>query len=90
MKEIAGITPQAADVKKLATLTQDLQKKRITLDALMQTFEKASNDEQKAELLARDVAPAMIEVRGICDEIEASVADDAWPMPKYREMLFLG
>ena len=31
----------------------------------------------------------MAELRGACDEIEAIVADDFWPLPKYREMLFL-
>ena len=32
----------------------------------------------------------MFEVRaGVCDELESIVADDYWPLPKYREMLFL-
>ena len=28
-------------------------------------------------------------VRAVCDELEAIVADDFWPLPKYREMLVL-
>jgi glutamine synthetase type III len=31
----------------------------------------------------------MEEVRGACDELEVCVADQYWPLPKYREMLFL-
>jgi glutamine synthetase len=31
----------------------------------------------------------MFEVRSVCDELESIVADDFWPLPKYREMLFL-
>jgi glutamine synthetase type III len=27
-------------------------------------------------------------VRNCCDAIEVSVADEQWPLPKYREMLF--
>jgi glutamine synthetase len=31
----------------------------------------------------------MADIRATCDELEAVVADDYWPLPKYREMLFL-
>jgi glutamine synthetase len=31
----------------------------------------------------------MAEIRGVCDDLENIVADDYWPLPKYREMLFL-
>jgi glutamine synthetase len=27
-------------------------------------------------------------VRNSCDALELSISDDAWPLPKYREMLF--
>jgi glutamine synthetase len=30
----------------------------------------------------------MAEVRKVCDALELCVADDCWPLPKYREMLF--
>ena len=33
-------------------------------------------------------ADAMAEVRECCDALELAVADDCWPLPKYREMLF--
>ena len=28
-------------------------------------------------------------VRGAADALEAIVSDDLWPLPKYREMLFV-
>jgi glutamine synthetase type III len=31
----------------------------------------------------------MSELRQISDEVESVIADDYWPLPKYREMLFL-
>ena len=46
-------------------------------------------EEEKAKLLAADVSTWMADVRSSCDELEAIVADDYWPLPKYREMLFL-
>jgi glutamine synthetase len=30
----------------------------------------------------------MAAVRSCCDVLELKVADELWPLPKYREMLF--
>ncbi len=39
---------------------------------------------------ARDaVLPAMSAVRVLADKLETLVADDLWPLPTYREMLFI-
>jgi glutamine synthetase len=39
---------------------------------------------------ARDaVVPSMLAVRAAGDQLESIVADDLWPLPTYREMLFL-
>jgi glutamine synthetase len=35
------------------------------------------------------VIPAMDDVRDVADRLEALVADDLWPLPKYAEMLFI-
>ena len=42
----------------------------------------------QAEFLTHDAADLMSEVRSCADAIEVSVSDEAWPLPKYREMLF--
>ena len=33
--------------------------------------------------------PAQNALREVADQLEAVVADDLWPLPKYRELLFL-
>ena len=38
---------------------------------------------------AREVTVAMDDVRSQCDQLEGIVSDDFWPLPKYREILFL-
>jgi glutamine synthetase len=43
---------------------------------------------KQAELLTAAGADTMLEVRKCCDALESSVADECWPLPKYREMLF--
>jgi len=35
------------------------------------------------------VKPAMAELREVVDELERQVSDDLWPLPTYREMLFV-
>jgi len=47
---------------------------------------KDVHDEAKA--FVDDVIPAQARLREIADELETVVADDLWPLPKYRELLF--
>jgi glutamine synthetase len=35
------------------------------------------------------ILPAMLDVRKAADKLETMVADDLWPLPTYREMLFI-
>ena len=42
----------------------------------------------EAKAFATTVIPAQAALRGVVDELEALVADDLWPLPKYRELLF--
>ena len=45
---------------------------------------------QKWAVYMRDtVIPAMEDTRDVADRLEAFVADDLWPLPKYSEMLFI-
>jgi len=39
--------------------------------------------------LGSEVRPLMQEVRIAADRLETLVDDELWPMPKYREMLFV-
>src|SRR5258708_961970 len=42
-----------------------------------------------AKHMKEHVPPAMLEVRKAADKLESIVADDLWPLPTYREMLFI-
>jgi glutamine synthetase len=42
-----------------------------------------------ARHMREDVLPAMAEMRKIADKLETIVPDDLWPLPTYREMLFI-
>ncbi len=43
----------------------------------------------KATHVAKNVIPAMNAVRSVADQLEKVVADDYWPLPTYRDMLFV-
>ena len=42
-----------------------------------------------AKHMRNDVFPALNNVRAAADKLETIVADDLWPLPTYREMLFI-
>jgi glutamine synthetase len=42
-----------------------------------------------AKHMREAVLPAMAELRKSGDKLETMVADDLWPLPTYREMLFI-
>jgi glutamine synthetase len=90
---LGGDTPRRP--AGLARLVDDLNE---LVDELVDSL--ASLDFQNAELGGDDVhsksfhmrdnvIPAMGRVRVVCDRLERMVPDDLWPLPRYREMLFL-
>lgn len=42
----------------------------------------------KVQFILKTAWPQMLKVRAACDQLENLVADEIWPLPKYREMLF--
>jgi glutamine synthetase len=43
----------------------------------------------KAEHMRHDILPALTAVRDVVDRLERIVPDDLWPIPTYRDMLFV-
>jgi glutamine synthetase len=50
---------------------------------------KGASDEKRAELFFKELKPLMEHIRKHVDQLECVVSDDAWDLPKYREMLFI-
>ena len=44
---------------------------------------------EKAHHMLKNVIPAMNDVRHACDRLERATAADLWPLPTYRDMLFV-
>jgi glutamine synthetase len=73
---------------KVNTLVDELAD---ALDALVaQNAELGGEDVHSKAYHVRDnVVPAMLRVRGAADGLEKVVPDDYWPLPTYRDMLFV-
>jgi glutamine synthetase len=75
-------------LKTLTAAVTDLQKELATLDKAL--AHHAEGDVLAHTRHARDhVLAATNRVRAAADKLETLVADDHWPLPTYREMLFI-
>ena len=86
----AGVDNQAqADLLKSLTATiSDFQTATAALDKALNHH--ADGDAFAHAKYSRDsILPAMATVRTLGDKLETMVADDHWPLPTYREMLFI-
>jgi glutamine synthetase len=86
----AGVdnSAQADLLKSLTKTIADFQSAIATLDKAL--LHHADGEPLTHAKYARDsVLPAMNMVRTLGDKLETVVADDLWPLPTYRELLFI-
>ncbi len=50
---------------------------------------RIESEREKAISYHDDVAPFMEEIRRHIDKLELMVDNEIWPLPKYRELLFI-
>jgi glutamine synthetase len=64
-----------------------------SIDELEAEFEHAESHDgtpdKHAKTYRDKVVPAMGKLRTLADQLETMVDDSEWPLPKYREILFL-
>ena len=80
--------PQADLLKTLTAAVGDLQKSTASLDKALAHHAQGDAFDH-AKHMRDHILPAMNEVRKHADRLETMVADDLWPLPTYREMLFI-
>jgi glutamine synthetase len=81
-------TAQVDLLRNLTATISEFQKATATLDHAL--THHAEGDVLSHAKNSRDsVLPAMAAVRTLGDKLETLVADDLWPLPTYREMLFI-
>ena len=75
-------------VDELSALVNEFAK---AIDALVKQNAELGGEhvEEKAYHMRDNVIPAMAAVRAVADKLEKIVPDDLWPLPVYRDMLFV-
>jgi glutamine synthetase len=75
----------------LAEVCDLVSELKATIDALarINDHQTPAAKLEHARMMRDRVLPAMSAVRGLADRLEKLVPDDLWPLPKYREMLFI-
>ena len=83
------VVPQVEAANEVGRMIETLTANQRELQAVLDKAEGMHDDLPKqARLLTSKGADAMAAVRSCCDVLELKVADELWPLPKYREMLF--
>ena len=67
---------------------------RESLEVLESLRQRKEDDHESdhfahAKFYQSKVLPAMNDVRAVADELEMIVDDSLWPLPKFREMLYI-
>jgi glutamine synthetase len=86
----AGVdnAPQMEMLKGLTATIGDFQKALAQLEKVV-SHHAEGDAFAHAKYMRDGVIPAMVEARKLGDKLETLVADDLWPLPPYREMLFI-
>ena len=83
----AGTPAQTAALKEFVGLVDEL---REAIGELEQAAAQHEEDPLRhAQQIKREVKPAMTRLRAAVDALESHVSADLWPLPTYRELLFL-
>ena len=64
---------------------------RSQVDDMVEARKKANaiTDEYEKALAYHDIAESLFKLRKSIDKLEEIVDNDMWPLPKYRELLFI-
>ena len=88
--EAAGVSTAGlrANAARVAGLIDELSE---ALDELDAQNEELGGDEVSSKVIhmRNNVIPAMSAVREVADRMEKVMPDDLWPLPSYRDMLFV-
>lgn len=83
-----GKSPHLGTLEKLTGFVGDLEGR---IEAVEQAVGHGDHGNVRDEVthFHDDVIPALIKLRETADQIEMILPDDLWPLPTYREMLFI-
>jgi glutamine synthetase len=82
----------ASEIETLRRISTYINNLSSDVDALVNARKKANVIEdiaQRAKMYSTDVRNMMDKIRENADNLELLIDDETWPLPKYRELLFI-
>jgi glutamine synthetase len=79
-------------VETIKEISKHIKSLQLGVDQMTEARKKANNTddiEKRAEIYCNEVKASFDSIRYAVDKLELIVDDEDWPLPKYREMLFL-
>ena len=95
MKDIFGeeyASLCSSEIETLRNISNYINNVSIDVEALVEARKKANVIEdiaQRAKMYSHEVKDMMVKVRRSVDNLEMLIDDEMWPLPKYRELLFM-
>jgi glutamine synthetase len=91
---VAALKSAGADCKERLVMLEQFSELVHRFTEKLEALAEADNLESHVALdhaayLKQKIVPLMVELRAAGDELENHVAADLWPLPSYRELLFL-
>ncbi len=86
--EVGALKDKKEHLAEIVSKIYYVRRNTLAMDKLLEKAQKISN-EKRAELYFKELKPLMEHIRKHVDQLECVVSDDAWDLPKYREMLFI-
>ncbi|MGC8765179.1 MAG: glutamine synthetase III [Brevinematia bacterium] len=83
------IKPNRNLLERYSRRVNELHVKIETLEKFLDSTQAIEDIEKQAESYCIVVLPAISELRRVADLLEEETDDSYWPLPKYREMLFI-
>jgi len=72
----------------MVKMTDEFKKRTDKLEAAL-AHESNGSAEKHAKHFRDAVIPAMVSLRETSDALESTIPHELWPLPTYREMLFV-
>ena len=75
-------------VKRIDSLIKELEKRVELVEERSAKAKSVKNIHEQARFVCDELYPTLHDLRAVADELETIVADEYWPFPSYRDLLF--
>lgn len=88
-KSVGRMVPQTSILDEVEKSIRGLQEQRALMGKELEAAQAHPEEIDQAKAFSKKVLVLAEKARTFCDQLEDQIPDDLWPLPKYREMLFL-